>query len=91
MIQKKLFNKLAAWGLLLCLVLYAEETVHFLHYGWKGPDNLLATRDVSDCRPVPGKNMDMECPVRGYGWARVRYKDHDGPNYTHMKYIDRIE
>jgi hypothetical protein len=78
-------------GLLLCAVLYAEEALHFLTFGWSGPDNDPWTREVTDCRAVPGSATDIDCPVRGYGTARYRYRSHQFPGHNDMVFIDRIE
>jgi len=59
-------------SLALCLALYAEEALHFKHYGWKSPDNMPGGRQLVRCRPVPGTSADYDCPVQGYGWAQYR-------------------
>jgi hypothetical protein len=83
-------------GLLLCVGLYAEETVHFLLYGWNDPDANPLFRDVSNCQRVPESSTDIECPVKGYGSLRYRYKDLNYPDPEHkirnnMVVIDRIQ
>jgi hypothetical protein len=76
-------------GLLLCVGLYAEEAAHYLRYGWRSADNSPWTRDLSQCRAVPGSGTDIECPVRGYGMARYRYRGHRLPPNNEMVFIDR--
>lgn len=92
--SEKIFYRILLPGLLLCLALYAEEAVHFLHYGLISPDNDAWTRDISSCKPVTGNITEIECPVRGYGMARYRYKFHIDPGH-HIRnsifFVDRIE
>lgn len=91
LLSERYFYRALLAGLLLCLVLYAEEAVHFMRYGWNSPDNDTWGRDVSDCRPVPGRSMDIECPVRGYGLTRYRYLDHKDPAHNDIFPVDRIQ
>ncbi len=72
----KIFYRVLLLGLLLCVALYAEETVHFLHYGWKSIDTDSRVSDISKCRRVPASDTELECPIRGYGLTRYRIKDH---------------
>ena len=88
--EKNFYRTLAA-GLLLCAGLYAEEMLHFIHFGYQNPENDTWTRDVTACKPVPGRDTDIECPVRGYGWYRYRYVDHKYPNRNDMVPVDRIQ
>jgi hypothetical protein len=83
------FRRILLSSLALCLALYAEETVHYLRYGWSGPDNSPRTRDLSQCHPVLGNSADIECPVRGYGLARYRLQNHRPPPDNDMVFIDR--
>jgi hypothetical protein len=76
---------------MLCLVLYAEETLHFARYGWASPDNDSWTRDISHCHLVPGSSRDIECPVRGYGNARYRFGPRQAPTHREIFFIDRIQ
>jgi hypothetical protein len=78
-------------GLMLCLALYAEETLHFARYGWVSPDNDAWTRDISGCHFVPGSSRDIECPVRGYGNARYRFGSRLAPTHREVFFIDRIQ
>jgi hypothetical protein len=92
--SEKTFYRIFLPGLLLCLALYAEETVHFLHYGWNSPDNAAWIGDLSKCQRVPGSNTDLECQIRGYGLARYRYrqdaKDPKNNMPNHIFFVDRI-
>jgi hypothetical protein len=72
----KTFYRVLLLGLLLCVALHTEETIHFLHYGWKSVDTDSLVGDISKCRPVPGSDTELECPIRGYGFTRYRYKNH---------------
>jgi hypothetical protein len=87
--NERAFRRILLSCLALCLALYAEETVHYLRYGWNSPDNSPWTRDLSQCRPVPGSRTDIECPVSGYGMARYRDRNHRPPPYNDMVFIDR--
>jgi hypothetical protein len=78
--SEKNFYRIVLLGLLLCVALYAEETVHFLHYGWKSPGDELWGKDISKCQPVPGSTY-LECPIKGYGMARFRYLHHRDPGH----------
>ena len=88
----RIFFRVFAISTLLCAVLYAEEIAHFMHYGWDSPDNDFFTRDMSVCKPVPGSNIDVECPIRGYGWARFRYNQnyHSYARHSSIDFVDRI-
>jgi hypothetical protein len=85
------FYRVLLLGLLLCVALYAEETVHFLHYGWKSADTDGWISDISKCQRVPGSDTDLECPIRGYGLTRYRYRDRDhkstGPNVPNKIFL----
>jgi hypothetical protein len=89
----KIFYRVLTVSVFLCVALYAEEVVHFMHYGWDSPDNNFFTRDMSVCRPVPGKSADVECPIKGYGWARFRYnqKYHSYFKHNFIDFVDRIQ
>lgn len=87
--SEKTFYRVLAVGLLLCAGLYAEEANHLYRYGWNSPDNDYSTRDMSHCKQVQGRKEDVECPVRGYGWARFRYIDHKDPVHNDIFFIDR--
>jgi hypothetical protein len=89
----KVFYRVLAVSVLLCVALYAEETVHFMRYGWSSPDNNFFTRDMTDCKPVPGKITDVECPIRGYGWTRFRYNQnfHSSFKRNFIDAVDRIQ
>jgi hypothetical protein len=94
--SEKTFYRIFLASLLLCLALYAEEGIHFIRYGWNSPDNSPWTRDVSNCQRVPGSSTDIECPVRGYGSARYRYKNLGYADPEHkilnsMVFVDRIQ
>jgi len=91
--MERVRSRILTGSLLLCAALYAEETVHFLQYGWNSPDNRPFTRDMSSCRPVPGKAGDVECPVEGYGWARYRYRfaDRRDPRHNEIDFVDRTQ
>jgi hypothetical protein len=30
---------------------------------------------------VAGSSTDLKCPIRGYGWALYRYRDHKAPGH----------
>jgi hypothetical protein len=90
-LQQKFFLPLILAGLAVCLVLYAVETAHFVRYGWHSPDNDAWNRDISACRPVPGSSTDIECPVRGYGYARYRFGPRQTPTHKEIFIIDRIQ
>lgn len=83
------FHRILVVALALCVALYSEETIRYLRYGWNSPDNSPWTRDLSQCRPVPGSSTDIECPVRGYGLARYRYQQHRTPQDNDIIFIDR--
>jgi hypothetical protein len=92
MIQnEKIFYRVLLLGLLLCITLYAEETIHFLRYGWNSTDTDYWINDISKCQRVPGSNTDLDCPIRGYGLTRYRYREHrdaehDTPNNISIVY-----
>jgi hypothetical protein len=79
--SEKNFYRVLLLGLLLCVALYAEETIHFLHYGWKDPDSDAWISDISKCKRVAGSSTDLKCPIRGYGLALYRYRDHKAPGH----------
>jgi hypothetical protein len=91
--SEKAFYIVFLLGLILCAALYAEETAHFLRYGWNSPDSAEWIADLSKCQRVLGSNTDMECQIRGYGSARYRYKKNakDPKNNmpNHIFFIDR--
>jgi hypothetical protein len=94
--SNKAFYRVFLLCLLVCTALYVEEAIHFLHYGWRSPDNDPLSRNVSNCRRVPRSSTDIECPVSGYGSLRYRYKDLKYPDPEHkmsnsMVVIDRIQ
>jgi hypothetical protein len=80
-LSEKTFYRVLLLGLLLCGALYGEETVHFLRYGWNNPDTDAWINDISKCQRVPGSSIDLECPIRGYGLALYRYKEHKEPGH----------
>ena len=82
--SEKTFYRVLLLGLLLCVALYAEETIHFIHYGLKNPYELWM-KDISKCQRVPGSSTEFECPVEGYGMVRCRYKDHSDPGHNTPK------
>jgi len=90
-LQEKFFRPILLAALILCAALYAEETLHFARYGWSSPDNDAWTRDISNCRLVPGSTRDIDCPVRGYGHARYRFGGHQIPTHREIFFIDRIQ
>jgi len=94
MIQNdKVFYRVLAVSVLLCMALYAEEAAHFMRYGWNSPDNNFFTRDMSVCKPVPGKIAEVECPIVGYGWTRFRYNEkyHSSFKHNYIDPVDRIQ
>ena len=53
--------------LLLCFVLTAEETIHFLR---SRPNEIDSSRTISHhpgCKPLDAAGRIVRCPVRGYG------------------------
>jgi hypothetical protein len=88
--SEKTFNGLLLGGLVLCVGLYVEEAVHFMHSGWKAPTMPSQVAAVSGCRPVPGTTTDFECPVAGYGMARFRLSK-DASGTTLVNFIERVQ
>jgi hypothetical protein len=80
--SEKTFYRALLLGLLLCVALYAEEAVHFIHYGWNSPDTDAWISDISKCQRVARSSTDLECPIAGYGLALYRYMDHKDPGHN---------
>jgi hypothetical protein len=80
--NEKTFSRVLLLGLLVCVALYAEETVHFLQYGWKSPDTTYWISDISKCQRVAGSSTDLKCPIAGYGLALYRYMEHKDPRHN---------
>lgn len=84
--RKNTFELTLVTGLTLCLAFYAEETVHFLHYGRSGIPASDTDQIPAFCEPVAGmSHSDFECLIDGYGRARYRHLNHQ------YQFIDRIE
>ncbi len=86
--RERWFLPLLGAGLLLCGAFYAEEAIHFIHYGGD-PTDYTTMIDVLKCEPVPGDSAEVECPIRGYGRQRYRYQDTKHPAFNKMTSIDR--
>ena len=80
--SEKTFYRVFLLGLLLCLILYAEEAVHFLHYGWRSQDTDSWVSDISKCQRVEGSSTDLKCPIKGYGLVLYRYRDYKVPGHN---------
>lgn len=86
----RIFYPVLLAALAICLGLYAEEALHFKHFGWSCPDNDTRTRDITRCQPVAGSATDVECPVEGYGLQRYQFLGANDPLQARMAVIDRI-
>jgi hypothetical protein len=88
--SEKNFYRVLLLGLLLCVALYAEETVHFIHYGLNSPYDELWMTDISKCQQVRGSSTELECPIKGYGLVRCRYKNHRDPGHNTPKDLEIV-